>query len=60
MKVGCFEDTHGLYIEIQAIRDLDENTLFVANERGRALALTIHHAPDRVDPGAVLRELAGT
>jgi uncharacterized protein YuzE len=58
MTIRYFEDTDTLYLvfkdaEVQDTKDLDENTLVEFDAQGNLVSMTIEHARDRTDAGAL-------
>ena len=58
MTIQYFEDTDTLYVvfkdaEVRETRDLDENALVEFDARGNLVSMTIEHARERTDVGAL-------
>jgi uncharacterized protein YuzE len=58
MTIQYFEDTDPLYLvfggaEVQEARDLDENTLVEFDAQGKLVSMTIEHAQERIELGAL-------
>ncbi|MGB7593486.1 MAG: DUF2283 domain-containing protein [Terriglobia bacterium] len=58
MRIQYFEDSDTLYVvfkdaEVQESRDMDENTLVEFDAQGNLVSMTIEHARERADVGAL-------
>ena len=58
MTIQYFENTDTLYVvfkdaEVRETKDLDENTLVEFDGQGNLVSMTIEHARERIDPGAL-------
>ena len=58
MKIRYFHDTDTLYIEFRSVqvaetRDLDDDTQLDLDAKGNVCAITMEHASERTDLGAL-------